>query len=121
MIVGIRPSDLEDAEVWGTSGSVLEVEVDITEELGSEVNVLFTVDAPPVTSEEALAAASDEGADDILPLITERAQFCARVDARTRAKPGDRVRLAVDPSRFHFFEPETGLAISSERTVPATA
>ena len=121
VIVGIRPSDLEDAEVWGTSGSVLEVEVDITEELGSEVNVLFTVDAPPVTSEEALAAASDEGADDILPLITERAQFCARVDARTRAKPGDRVRLAVDPSRFHFFEPETGLAISSERTVPATA
>ena len=71
--------------------------------------------------EEALAAASDEGAEDILPLITERAQFCARVDARTHAKPGERVRLAVDPSRLHFFEPDTGLAISSERTVPATA
>jgi multiple sugar transport system ATP-binding protein len=122
VIVGIRPSDLEDADVWTTSGAtILDVEVDITEELGSEVNVLFTVDAPPVTSEEALAAASDEGAEDILPLITERAQFCARVDARTRAKPGERVRLAVDPSRFHFFEPDTGLAISSERTVPATA
>jgi multiple sugar transport system ATP-binding protein len=122
VIVGIRPSDLEDADLWATSGaSVLDVEVDITEELGSEVNVLFTVDAPPVTTEEALAAASDEGADDILPLITERAQFCARVDARTRAKPGERIRLAVDPSRFHFFEPDTGLAISSERTVPATA
>jgi multiple sugar transport system ATP-binding protein len=122
VIVGIRPSDLEDADVWATSdATILEVEVDITEELGSEVNVLFTVDAPPVTSEEALAAASDEGAEDILPLITERAQFCARVDARTRAKPGERVRLAVDPSRLHFFEPDTGLAISSERTVPATA
>jgi multiple sugar transport system ATP-binding protein len=122
VIVGIRPSDLEDADLWATSGaSILDVEVDITEELGSEVNVLFTVDAPPVTTEEALAAASDEGADDILPLITERAQFCARVDARTRAKPGERIRLAVDPSRFHFFEPDTGLAISSERTVPATA
>ena len=122
VIVGIRPSDLEDADVWATSdATILEVEVDITEELGSEVNVLFTVDAPPVTSEEALAAASDEGAEDILPLITERAQFCARVDARTRAKPGERVRLAVDPGRFHFFDPDTGLAISSERTVPATA
>jgi multiple sugar transport system ATP-binding protein len=121
VIVGIRPSDLEDADVWSTNGAtVLDVEVDITEELGSEVNVLFTVDAPPVTSEDALAAASDEGAEDILPLITERAQFCARVDARTRARPGERVRLAVDPSRFHFFEPDTGLAISSERTVPAT-
>jgi multiple sugar transport system ATP-binding protein len=122
VIVGIRPSDLEDADVWGTGGSsVLEVEVDITEELGSEVNVLFTVDAPPVTTEEALAAASDEGAEDILPLITERAQFCARVDARTSATSGERVRLAVDPNRFHFFEPDTGLAIRSERTVPATA
>ena len=122
VIVGIRPSDLEDADVWTTSGSsVLDVEVDITEELGSEVNVLFTIDAPPVTTEDALAAASDEGADDILPLITERAQFCARVDARTRAKPGQPVRLAVDPSRFHFFEPDSGLAISSDRTVPATA
>jgi multiple sugar transport system ATP-binding protein len=121
VIVGIRPSDLEDADVWATNAAtVLDVEVDITEELGSEVNVLFTVDAPPVTSEDALAAASDEGAEDILPLITERAQFCARVDARTRARPGERVRLAVDPSRFHFFEPDTGLAISSERTVPAT-
>jgi multiple sugar transport system ATP-binding protein len=95
--------------------------VDITEELGSEVNVLFTIDAPPVTTEEALAAASDEGAEDILPLITEQAQFCARVDARTHATPGERIRLAVDPDRFHFFEPESGLAIASDRTVPASA
>jgi multiple sugar transport system ATP-binding protein len=122
VIVGIRPSDLEDDDVWSGSGApILEVDVDITEELGSEVNVLFTVDAPPVTSEEALAAASDEGAEDVLPLISERAQFCARVDARTRARPGGRVRLALDPARFHFFQPETGLAISTERTVPASA
>jgi len=121
VIIGIRPSDLEDADLWERSGTpVIEVDVDITEELGSEVNLLFTVDAPPVTTEEALAAASDEGAEDILPLITERAQFCARVDARTRARPGERTRLAVDPSRFHFFEPDTGLAISSQHSVPAT-
>ena len=121
VIVGIRPSDLEDADVWGVTGSsMLEVQVDITEELGSEVNVLFTIDAPPVTTEEALAAASDEGAEDILPLITEQAQFCARVDARTRARPGERIRLAVDPSRFHFFDPDSGLAISTD-PVPATA
>jgi multiple sugar transport system ATP-binding protein len=122
VIVGIRPSDLEDADVWGVGeATTLDVHVDITEELGSEVNVLFTIDAPPVTTEEALAAASDEGAEDILPLITEQAQFCARVDARTRATPGERVRLAVDPNRFHFFEPDSGLAIASDRTVPASA
>jgi multiple sugar transport system ATP-binding protein len=121
VIVGIRPSDLEDADVWGGSGPVIEVDVDITEELGSEVNVLFTIDAPPVTTEEALAAAADEGADDILPLITERAQFCARVDPRTRAAPGKTVRLSIDPGRFHYFEPETGVTLASDRTVPASA
>ena len=47
MIVGIRPSDLEDADVWAGSGcDDLEVEADITEELGSEVNVLFTDRCP---------------------------------------------------------------------------
>jgi hypothetical protein len=121
LIVGLRPSSMEDGAFAPQDWPRVKGEVAVTEELGSEVNVLFTIDAPPVTTEDALAAASDEGADDILPLITERAQFCARVDARTRAKPGQPVRLAVDPSRFHFFEPDSGLAISSDRTVPATA
>jgi multiple sugar transport system ATP-binding protein len=121
VILGIRPSDLEDAAVWGSGDlPVLEVDVEIAEDLGSEVNLLFSIDAPPVTTEEALAAASDEGAEDILPLISERAQFCARVDARTAAKPGGSVRLVVDPSRFHFFEPETGAAISIDSSEPVT-
>ena len=122
VILGIRPSDLEDAAVWGAGERpVIDVEVEIAEDLGSEVNLLFSIDAPPVTTEEALAAASDEGADDILPLISERAQFCARVDARTSAKPGRQVRLVVDPARFHFFDPETGSVISAARSSMPTS
>ena len=34
--------------------------------------------------------------------------FTARVDARTNARVGDTIRLAVDPSRFYFFSPGTG-------------
>ncbi len=114
VIVGVRPSDLQDAAVW-SPGSLptIEVTADITEELGSEVNVIFTIDAPPVLTEETRAAASDEE-DEVLPLITAGNQFCARVDARTACTPGSRIRLVVDPGRFHFFDPSTGRAIQKQ-------
>jgi len=120
VILGIRPSDLEDREVWRNDElPTIEVRADVTEELGSEVNVIFTIDAPPVQTEETLAASSDEGED--LLRLEDRAQFCARVDARSAAKPGAPVTLSVDPSRFHYFDPETGSAIESREPVGAQA
>ncbi len=47
--------------------------------------------------------------------------FCARVDARTKARPGQHVRLSVDPKRFHFFDPDTGLAVGADRAAVASA
>ena len=113
VVLGIRPSDMEDADVWSDpSLPVMEVTVQVTEELGSEVNVLFGVDAPPVVVEETGAAEeSTEGG--VFLLGEARSIFCARVDARSRARPGARVRLSVDPSRFHFFDPETGRSIAA--------
>ncbi|MBI2237515.1 MAG: ATP-binding cassette domain-containing protein [Actinobacteria bacterium] len=125
LILGIRPSDLEDADVW-QSGDLptIEATADVTEELGSEVNVLFAVDAPPVTAEAAMVAITEESAEETpLPLIAGRGQsvFCARVDARTKCRPGARIRLSVDPRRFHFFDPETGLAVGTTAPAVATA
>ena len=123
-ILGIRPSDMEDAAVWQAEGlPVIDVIADVTEELGSEVNVLFRVDAPPVATEDTLAAASDEGADEaVIPLMAGEGQavFCARVDPRTSARPGATVRLSVDPSRFHYFDRDTGLRVGTTG-VAATA
>ena len=120
LILGIRPSDLEDAAVWSNPElPTIEVTADVTEELGSEVNVLFTVDASPVGVEEVMEAADEPLEEAVFLLEENRAVFCARVDARTRARPGARVRLSVDPRRFHFFDPETGLAIGASK--PATA
>ena len=65
MILGIRPSDLEDAMSGRTDAlPTIEVVAEVTEELGSEVNVIFPVDAPPVMTEDTIAAASDEADDD---------------------------------------------------------
>jgi multiple sugar transport system ATP-binding protein len=127
VILGIRPSDLEDCDVWHNEDlPTIEVRSEVTEELGSEVNVIFPVDAPPVLTEDTIAAASDEGDHDNIPLIADtqdRCRFCARVDARTHCAPGDTIRLSVDPARFHYFDTESGRAVGAraQATVGAGA
>ena len=39
--------------------------------------------------------------------------FTARVDPGTAARPGAQLSLAVDPGRFHYFDPETGLRLTA--------
>jgi multiple sugar transport system ATP-binding protein len=115
VILGIRPSDFEDAAVLGDETlPSIETRVDVAEELGSEVNVLFTVDAPPIETEETRAAADTAGGEETIPLMTNgrRAVFCARIDPRTKARIGSKIRLSCDPSRFYYFDPDNGLATS---------
>jgi len=113
VIVGIRPADMEDADVRHEEGPTIAVRADVTEELGSEVNILFRVDAPPVATDVIMAATDEEG-EELLLLAndTSGTMFCARVDARTNVQPGGGVRLTLDPSRFHYFDPATGLAVA---------
>jgi multiple sugar transport system ATP-binding protein len=123
VILGIRPSDMEDVGVWRNDQlPTIEVVAEVTEELGSEVNVIFTVDAPPVLTEDTIKAASDEGGADNMSLLADEkplARFCARVDARSSAAPGQPVTLSIDAARFHYFDPATGASIEVERAVPA--
>jgi hypothetical protein len=45
-------------------------------------------------------------------LVTDRgALLNARVDPRTSARVGARLRLAVDPARFHFFDASSGASL----------
>jgi multiple sugar transport system ATP-binding protein len=114
VILGIRPSDLEDAEVWPRPEvPCIEVTAEVTEDLGSEVNVLFSVEAPPVAVDQATAPGEPEELATPSPLLAApgRSSFTARVDPRTQARPGRRIKLSVDPERFHLFDSQTGLAI----------
>ena len=76
------------------------------------MNILFRVDAPPVAADVIMAATDEEG-EELLLLAddTPGTMFCARVDARTTTQPGAEVRLTLDPTRFHYFDPATGLAV----------
>ena len=123
VVLGIRPSDLEDADVWKSDLPVIEVRADVTEELGSEVHVLFTVDALPVVTEDTQAATTAEEGEDLIPLVASqgKSQFTARVDARTAVRPGGTIRLSVDAARFHFFDRVSGRSLDSANAVTAPA
>ena len=112
VVVGIRPEDLEDSALARTGAGRLNVEVDIREDMGSEVFAHFGVDAQAVQTREVLEAVEQE---DVPEAVRERARrgvpFIARLERSTRAKEGERIELAVDTDRLHFFDPETGLAI----------
>ncbi|MEU0241439.1 sn-glycerol-3-phosphate ABC transporter ATP-binding protein UgpC [Nocardiopsis sp. NPDC006198] len=117
VILGIRPSDFNDAEFDGNGDPRIEVTAGVTEELGTEINIIFGVDAPPVRHEDATALARDAAGDDeesaeaALPLGGDRSLFTARVSPRSQVRPGSKVSLSVDVSQLHFFDQESGLAI----------
>jgi multiple sugar transport system ATP-binding protein len=118
VILGIRPEAFEDAAFAQDGLPTVDVDVSVLEELGSDAHVIFTVDSPRVEAEELRAAQDEEEA----ALIAEdRAVFNARVDTRTRARVGERLKLAVDPRGFYFFDPETGQSLTEGGRVPATA
>jgi multiple sugar transport system ATP-binding protein len=103
VVVGIRPECFEDAALAQPGKPTLEIEPTVVEELGAEVHALFPVDAPPVGTEGVDSA---PGAASLL--AKAQSLFTARLDARTKAKPFTRVRVAVDPDRFHYFDPGSG-------------
>jgi multiple sugar transport system ATP-binding protein len=112
VILGIRPQDLKHESFSERGFPMIEVTPSVVELLGSEVQIIFPIDAKPVQVDD-LQAFRD---DDAKLLADDRASFTACVDPRAVARPGERVRLAVDPSRFHFFDPGSGRSLTDGRS-----
>jgi multiple sugar transport system ATP-binding protein len=112
IVLGIRPEDFEDAAHASPAPPErrLSVVCSLREALGAEVLVHF----PIGSTSEAAVATGDEWVE---PIGEEGVTFVARVSARTKAREGERVELAVDTSRLHFFELDTGASI--DRSVAA--
>jgi multiple sugar transport system ATP-binding protein len=114
VILGVRPSDFEDSGQANPDWARIPAKANLTEALGSEINVIFSIDAPPVQHKDAADLAQDatDGDDAAnLSLAGNRALWTARVNARSRIEPGQDIELAVDNRSLHFFDPSTGLAI----------
>jgi multiple sugar transport system ATP-binding protein len=116
LILGVRPSDFEDAAHAKPDWAPMPATCTVTEELGSEINVIFTIDAPPVEHKDTADLAEDASEGDqemAIPLAENKALWTARVNARSHVRPGQDIELAVDTRRLHFFDPDSGLAVGA--------
>lgn len=84
--LGIRPEDLHDEESFLSMSpkSVFDATIRVYEMLGSEVLLYFDIDD---------------------------ADFTAKVNPRTTARPGDTIQLALDLEKIHIFDKDTELVV----------
>jgi multiple sugar transport system ATP-binding protein len=121
VVLGIRPEDLEDAELASDTPEDrrLRGNVELREALGSEIMVHFTVDAPPALTEDVRELAQDVGDERAVQELGEGARettMVGRFGARSRVREGETAEVAVDTRVLHFFDPETGAGIYEKTT-----
>ena len=106
VVMGIRPEDIYDSEhdLAQHPDSQMEVKITGCELLGSEVLLYFGLRNEKPT--EKHRQFSDEDDSNV-----KKAQFTAKVDARTTARYGSKITVALDPEKIHVFDKETEQAI----------
>ena len=88
VVLGIRPEDMHDSQLFINSSpdSVIESDIKVYELLGAEVFLYFDV---------------------------EGFQMTARVNPRTNLRTGDHAKFALDMEKIHIFDKETELTITN--------
>ena len=118
VVVGIRPEQLEDAEIAHEipADRRLRGEVDLREALGAELMVHFTVDAPPALTADVKELAEDAGttAEELGGGDTNQTVVVGRFAPDSKIQEGTTAEVAVDTRGLHFFDTETGMAIYDE-------
>jgi multiple sugar transport system ATP-binding protein len=123
VLLGIRPESMEDAALVSSrqQESRFPIVVALREGMGSDVYLHFTVEAPPVVTEDTRELASDVG-DETLQQLREQAKerrttFIARAGPETNARVGERREIWVDTRKLYFFDPATGDSIHGDGQV----
>ena len=122
VILGIRPSDFEDAGLGRPGRGTMRVTAGVTEELGSEIMVIFTIDAPHVEHASITQATESEDEDEAsAALVGGKSLWTARVSKESRVRHGAPLELSVDTRYLHFFDPTSGLSIGHPKATAALA
>ena len=117
VVLGIRPEDLDDAALNTNAPAEqrLQGKTELTEALGSEIMVHFSIAARPAVTDDVRELAQDVGDEravqELVAGAAETATLVGRFGARSRVRPGQPVEVAVDARSLHFFDPESGLGI----------
>jgi multiple sugar transport system ATP-binding protein len=107
VVVGIRPEALVPCSP--ESDGALDGEVVLVESLGSDVLAHVEIDAAPVLVGEQLEAARELGGGN--GALPTHARLTARLAPSVPVSVGARLRLEIDPSGLHFFDPGTQRAL----------
>jgi multiple sugar transport system ATP-binding protein len=117
VILGIRPEELQDAQVASDASADRRLKgvVELREALGSEVVAHVSVAAREAVTEDVRELAGDIGVEPgggaSLATEADEAMVVARFDPRSGAREGNPVEMVVDTRELHFFDPETSLGI----------
>jgi len=86
IILGVRPEAIHDepSYIANATTGIIDTTVEITEMMGAET---------------------------YLYLLCEGISLTARVSPRSTSRPGDDIKVAIDPNRIHIFDKETEKAI----------
>jgi len=111
IVVGIRPEAFEDS-VYANEKEFSEqvsIEVSLLEQLGSDTYIHFYKDIKPVQTEAIEEILADEGED--ISVLGDETKFIARINPNSNVEEGQKINLALDPTKLHYFDPDSGLAI----------
>jgi multiple sugar transport system ATP-binding protein len=123
VILGIRPENMDDASLVSSAhrDSHFPIVVNLREGMGSDVYLHFSVDAPPVVTEDTRELASDideKALQELKEQATEhRTTFIARASPETKARVGERGEIWVDTRKLYFFDPSSGTSIYGDGRV----
>jgi multiple sugar transport system ATP-binding protein len=105
--IGMRPEDLEDANLKPDHPQKgrFKADVELVEALGSELMVHARIDARKAESGDP---------DAVEEAATGNGTMCVgRFDPQSRVTRGETAEIAVELDKLYFFDPDTGLAIRS--------
>ncbi|MDG1739782.1 MAG: sn-glycerol-3-phosphate ABC transporter ATP-binding protein UgpC [Candidatus Actinomarina sp.] len=111
IVLGIRPEAFEDSMYAKDSEYTESISITVTllEQLGSDSYIHFYKDLKPVQTEAIEEILADEGED--ISVLGDQTKFIARINPNSTVKEGEEIKLSIDPSKLHFFDPESGKAL----------
>ena len=111
IVLGIRPEAFEDS-LYAKDGEYTEsisIKVTLLEQLGSDSYIHFYKDLKPVQTEAIEEILADEGED--ITVLGDETKFIARINPNSTVQEGQEINLSIDPSKLHFFDPDSGNAL----------
>jgi multiple sugar transport system ATP-binding protein len=111
IVLGIRPEAFEDSTYAKDSEYTESISIKVTllEQLGSDSYIHFYKDLKPVQTEAIEEILADEGED--ISVLGDQTKFIARINPNSTVKEGEAIKLSIDPSKLHFFDPDSGKAL----------